>query len=841
MLIGILSATLSFVITYSKLQSVSEVTLKSSTVIRTFEERSLLLANRGKIITISFGGYIFFGSSVQVLEQIKSKLVLSSTSSVSSFSTVTNEVDEKQQLEGVSSNILGSGASEDLSHPISTPQKPHLVHHQYSMILKTPSSNRKKQFPLSTGNTPYPSKFRNSVPKDDASDDEETSLLMNKNDQKMYGSTLQKSTPPSSAIKLVLKSPAVSRNSDPLQSRSAASSYQSSHFSHPSHRPIPTTYDLSPTSLRNAIQLSQIDNPQAHYSDTIYGNGGPYPRNQEVPDKENDIKEKRKSDTTVENGSGKDDKTWLMDESDDVFDISHHDKCPNKGRWSSSQGSIVDDYSPFKELRESKISERNDDRQNEGINSTLKPSTSLLDLVFKGQQQRREKQQLLHRKTSHELSPPDGLSSSSHGNSNSTPPRKIAVPRFTGLPPLPTDPAINCSSPGEPSTAVDTASSYFPLSILHPSNAYSNEETVSVSNEGEITTEYLVLDFTDVKGVDATAARSCFLTLVHLMKNANVTVVFASLNQELQGLLKAHHVIDNHSIIIPDIDDALEWCEDQVLARLNFFFSVSLFSYMIFFYTSHYESLAEKQNGQSTRQTSSRKFSSKHIKHYIEAFTQRQSIQAVLKSPRKNHSFSLNGAEAMEMSRLNSRSDDNGDYLDLEKGCDGSDVLSLPIKPLRMILDDYLEIRSFSIYSSQHSNSGADESAFSAVLKPSNSIALTDLNPIQKLLDLTILTQYFSYEVFPSYYLIYDIDNLAEKVYFIEKGSVELVTMSPDMLESEPPLDSTADGLSSNNNRVKRVNKVLSGGIFGESDFFLGKNHRLISFSSFSLILILFV
>jgi hypothetical protein len=262
---------------------------------------------------------------------------------------------------------------------------------------------------------------------------------------------------------------------------------------------------------------------------------------------------------------------------------------------------------------------------------------------------------------------------------------------------------------------------------------------------------------------------------------------------------------------------------------------------MSFFFYSHYESLAEKQNLLPVSPTSSRKFSSKHIKHYIEAFKQRQSIQAVLKSPRKNHSFSLNAAEAMEMARLNSRSDDKGDYCDLEKG-DIHEDLSLPIKPLRMILDDYLEIHSFSDYSRQHSAYGTVDPSFSTVLKTSNTspLVLTDLNPIQQLLDLTILTQYFSYEVFPSYYLIYDIDNLAEKVYFIEKGSVELVTMSPDMLESDQPLDSTANSVNPNNNRVKRVNKVLSGGIFGESDFFLGKNHRWISFYSFCMSLLLF-
>jgi hypothetical protein len=603
MLIGILSATLSFVITYSKLQSVSEVTLKSSTVIRTFEERSLLLSNRGKIITISFGGYIFFGSSVQVLEQIKSKLVLSSPS-VLSLSNGMDETSEKEhilyQQPGEEKKHLPVSGSSDASRPIVTPQKPHLVHHQYSMVLKTPSSNRKKQYSNSTGATPYPEKAGSSIRKDGTSDDEETSLLGDKVNQKEYGSALQSSTPPSSGMKLVLKSPSVPRSSDPLQSHSAASSYQSSISSHHSHRPIPSAYDLSPTSLRNAIQLSQIDNPLSHYSDSIYGNGVPCIveiKGETSCEEKDELKNNQvgTEDTKDENSEvQKCDETWLVDESDGVFDTSHHGNYTDKGRpvstRTSSQESVIDDDSPFKELRSSRNDAWNE-IQNVVNPSTLKPSTSLLDLVFKGQQQRREQQQQLQRKSSLDHSPPDLLSSSSNGNNNSTPPRKTSVHRINGLPPLPAVPTVSGPS-REPSVAVNSASSYFPLSILHPSNAVSREESASVLYEDEITTEYLVLDFTDVKGVDATAARSCFLTLVHLMKNANVTVVFASLSQQLQDLLKAHHVVDNHSIIIPDIDDALEWCEDQVLARLNilllyvWFIFVNMHSHVFsFFFT----------------------------------------------------------------------------------------------------------------------------------------------------------------------------------------------------------------------------------------------------------------
>jgi hypothetical protein len=99
-----------------------------------------------------------------------------------------------------------------------------------------------------------------------------------------------------------------------------------------------------------------------------------------------------------------------------------------------------------------------------------------------------------------------------------------------------------------------------------------------------------------LKGVDATAARSCFLMLVQLMRTSNVTVVFTNLSSEIEGLtqpafnttiqtliakcyihssstfnfvglMRAHKVIVDDDIVIPQLDDALEWCEEQILYR----------------------------------------------------------------------------------------------------------------------------------------------------------------------------------------------------------------------------------------------------------------------------------
>jgi hypothetical protein len=55
--------------------------------------------------------------------------------------------------------------------------------------------------------------------------------------------------------------------------------------------------------------------------------------------------------------------------------------------------------------------------------------------------------------------------------------------------------------------------------------------------------------------------------LVQLMRSANVTVVFANMAANLEALFRAHKVIGAQDIVIPLLDDALEWCEENVLIR----------------------------------------------------------------------------------------------------------------------------------------------------------------------------------------------------------------------------------------------------------------------------------
>jgi SulP family sulfate permease len=94
-----------------------------------------------------------------------------------------------------------------------------------------------------------------------------------------------------------------------------------------------------------------------------------------------------------------------------------------------------------------------------------------------------------------------------------------------------------------------------------------NEEFDHIN--GRPVTKYLVLDFEHVLGVDATAARTCFLMIVQLMRASNIYVVFTELSAQIEDLLRAHGVLRSDDIVIPKLDDALEWCEEQILCSVG--------------------------------------------------------------------------------------------------------------------------------------------------------------------------------------------------------------------------------------------------------------------------------
>lgn len=100
----------------------------------------------------------------------------------------------------------------------------------------------------------------------------------------------------------------------------------------------------------------------------------------------------------------------------------------------------------------------------------------------------------------------------------------------------------------------------------------------------------------------------------------------------------------------------------------------------------------------------------------------------------------------------------------------------------------------------------------------------------QSILDPVTLGMYFKRENVSAGEIVFDVGHRAHKVYFIEEGSVEI------LLVPEAPATPKATGVngglkgagtgSEGGQRAERVNKISSGGIFGEAAFFMDLPQR---------------
>ena len=83
----------------------------------------------------------------------------------------------------------------------------------------------------------------------------------------------------------------------------------------------------------------------------------------------------------------------------------------------------------------------------------------------------------------------------------------------------------------------------------------------------------LVLDFREVLGIDSSAVLS-LIKLRHLAEREDFMIVLSGLSRgvarslQLGGFLAANPVTDSRCQVFPDVDSALEWCEDQLLSEL---------------------------------------------------------------------------------------------------------------------------------------------------------------------------------------------------------------------------------------------------------------------------------
>ncbi|KAG2512383.1 hypothetical protein JM18_008582, partial [Phytophthora kernoviae] len=81
-------------------------------------------------------------------------------------------------------------------------------------------------------------------------------------------------------------------------------------------------------------------------------------------------------------------------------------------------------------------------------------------------------------------------------------------------------------------------------------------------------TEFVVMNFSRVSRMDSTAARSAFLILQKYCKNQGITVVFADACPNIRRLLLKNGIADEENFFV-DAEAALEFCENQVLARTS--------------------------------------------------------------------------------------------------------------------------------------------------------------------------------------------------------------------------------------------------------------------------------
>ncbi|ETK73327.1 hypothetical protein F441_20172 [Phytophthora nicotianae CJ01A1] len=93
-------------------------------------------------------------------------------------------------------------------------------------------------------------------------------------------------------------------------------------------------------------------------------------------------------------------------------------------------------------------------------------------------------------------------------------------------------------------------------------------------------TRFVVLDFSRVSGMDATAARSCFLVLKLSFSLSKVCAVYCGMRPSVEFLLRANDVIPDaqtqeeliqvetrqrECYVASDLDLALDWCEQQLI------------------------------------------------------------------------------------------------------------------------------------------------------------------------------------------------------------------------------------------------------------------------------------
>eukprot|EP00051_Salpingoeca_urceolata_P016802 m.225666 g.225666 ORF g.225666 m.225666 type:complete len:984 (-) comp18784_c0_seq2:379-3330(-) len=104
-----------------------------------------------------------------------------------------------------------------------------------------------------------------------------------------------------------------------------------------------------------------------------------------------------------------------------------------------------------------------------------------------------------------------------------------------------------------------------------------NTKKLPPLSDDETLTRFVILDFENVPGVDATAVRTCFLGLRQLFTQYDVDMVFTNQTEAMQKLFRTYGLIApaeqpdalGYLRSFPTLEEGMEWCEDQLLGELS--------------------------------------------------------------------------------------------------------------------------------------------------------------------------------------------------------------------------------------------------------------------------------
>ena len=269
--------------------------------------------------------------------------------------------------------------------------------------------------------------------------------------------------------------------------------------------------------------------------------------------------------------------------------------------------------------------------------------------------------------------------------------------------------------------------------------------------------QMVILDFTEATGLDASAARSCFLMLKQLFKTHDIECVFVISSKKIRALLEAHDVIelgepegadldldsDDEELVKPDpvfssYDDAVEWCEEKLLS--------------------------------TTRQIL---MPDKNPSFYARAISSRtSSVTTTSASPL--------AVAAAASSRVRT---DTGTNLSI------GGTNSVETKGLISILEDYLE-------TDKSASPFADEALKAA------------------------LPNYFSVQLFDKGTVLFEATTASDRLFLIEHGTVSII-IPPESQKATSPVRSFSFQGEQEPLTTKRLQKISGGGICGELGFFL--------------------